>query len=530
MPACDPRELARAMMPPTSLSTRWSGVVHVKSSIALGSHGTLTIAPGTTVFVDPEQTIEIGFAGGNYGIDAQGTPAAPIRFCPARSGQAWGGIIVRGNAAATSALAHVLIEGGGSIGAALTIERGIQVDHVWVGGAARVGVAAHDFRNTSRALTVTRSGGVPLDLTGSGAVERLPLGGTFTGNHTDLARLSFDVVAERTRFRKLDIPYELAAGLTLRGGAVLTVDPATELRVGVDKHIVLGWNHQQVEVHIDGTAQEPVIIRGSETRAGTWGQILVEDNVLSTSTITHTRIVHGGGGNLVALGVRAPITVRDVTIEESEFAGFGIAERGLSPESARLTVTKSLGEAGTVHPNALTTLPAGGSFRGNGKEYVTVTGGAITQAGTIPKIDVPLRVLDAIDLRNGAALTIAPGAEFEMHDAASWVIGWNGQPASVQFVGTAEQPIVFRGVTAQVGAWPGILLEPGVSRASRLEHVHIGQARNTAALTLGVPVTVSSCRFFDASGYGISAALSDPNAYESQNTFERTALGAVTRY
>jgi hypothetical protein len=512
-------------------SVTWAGVVHVNGDVTLRNTGTtLTIAPGTQVFVDEDRWIEIGWNMTEHTIDAQGTAAAPIRFCRSqKTGRNWKGIDVGSVVTSSSALKYVVIEGAGAGADALVLRKGILIDHVTVRESASNGVNAADFRDDSSSLTVAKSAKAPLVLTDAWAVQRLPEGGTYTGNGEDIAHLGFANVAIELQFRALGVPYQLDSGLSLRTGGKLVVEPGVEWQVGIDKLIEFGWNSSQAEVQMVGTASAPITIRGVDPRPGSWRGIAVDGGIYATSAMQHLLIQHGGGNDGDALSFAAAITASDITFKDNNHEAFVISDRGLAPGSARFTVTGTKGVPGRVNPGALTTLPAGGSYRGNQNDYIVVDGGNITRTGTIPEVDVPFRVMNDVTLRNGAVLSIAPGVEFQMQSGASWDMGWNTMPGTLKLIGSAEKPIKFHGIMQQPGFWGGILVENSITADSVLEYVEIGDAGADAAanLRLNAPISVRNCKIYGSAGFGISAAKSFMQDYAGLNTFDANAMGNV---
>ncbi|HKP62798.1 MAG TPA: hypothetical protein VJV78_38945 [Polyangiales bacterium] len=510
-------------------STTWAGVVHLDGDVTLRGSGTkLTIQAGTQIFVDAERMLEIGWNSTEHTIDAQGTAEAPIRFCRSqKTGRNWKGIDVGGNVTSSSTLKYVVIEGAGAGADALVLRKGIVLDHVTVRDSASNGVNAVDFRDDSSTLTVTKSAKAPLVLTDAWALQRLPEGGTYTGNGEDVAHLSFANVTIELQVRELGVPYQLDAGLSLRQGGKLVVDPGVEWRVGLDKLIELGWNSGEAEVQMVGTAAAPITIRGVDVRPGSWRGILVNGSIYRTSALKHLVIQHGGSNDGSALVLHSAITASDITFKDNNHEAFAIDAQGLSAESARFTVTDTKGVPGRVNAGALTSLPAGGSYRGNLNDYIQVDGGNITRTGTIPEVDVPLQVVGNVTLRNGAVLTVAPGAEFRMQSGVTWDMGWNTNPGTLKLIGSADKPIKFRGILEEPGFWDGILVESSITADSVMEYVQIGNAGpgSSANLALRAPISVRNCRLYGAAGFGISAAQSFMKDYAGQNMFEANAMG-----
>jgi hypothetical protein len=255
----------------------------------------------------------------------------------------------------------------------------------------------------------------------------------------------------------------------------------------------------------------------------------VETGIYATSALQHLLIQHGGGNDGSALRFVAAVTASDIAFKDNNHEAFVIGERGLAPASARFTVSGTKGVAGRVHPGALTTIPAGGSYRGNQSDFIVVDGGNITRTGTIPEIDVPFHVMADVTLRNAAVLSIAPGVEFQMQSGVDWDMGWNSQPGTLKLVGSAQKPIKFRGIVEQPGFWDGITVERNITADSVIEYVHIGNAGAGARanLQLSAPIAVRNCKLYGSAGFGISAAPSFMKDYAAENTFEANAMGNV---
>lgn len=513
----------------------WSGAVHVKGTFSLRNASTkLTIAAGTQVFVEPDGLIEIGWNGQQHEIEVQGTEASPVRFCRAkRTGANWRGIVIGGGVLSSSALKYAVIEGAGQGGDALVLGTGILIDHVWVRDSASNGVQASDFRDDSADLTVTSSAAAPLVLSDSPAVHHLPRGGKFTGNKEDVAHVTFSSFSLDTQFHEIGIPYQLDRGLSQRGMSKLDVDPGVEWRVGIDQGIELGWNGARVEVHMDGTEAKPIVIRGADERKGSWSGMVIQGGVFATSTLKFVTISHGGGTDGAGLSIHAPLTASDITLKDNAHEAFYLDGVGLAEGSGRFRVTGTKGTAGRVEPNALVTLPAGASYRGNDDDYLEVTGGDISRTGTIPEVDVPLHVLANVTVRMGATLTIAPGVEFQMQDGVAWDVGWNSQMVTLMAVGTPEKPILFRGILEQAGYWDGIVIGGNVSSASKIEFVNIGDGgggRTAGAnLHLHAAISVVNAKLYGSATYGMIADADFPQDYEHANTFVANVMGTVQR-
>jgi hypothetical protein len=511
--------------------TTWEGTVIVSGDVNVTNGAKLTIAPGTHVIMDVDSSLEIGWNSGDATISAEGTATQPIRFC-GKEGEPgyWGSLIVGNNVTSDSVLAHVLVADGGG-DAAVILNADVEVRDVVVRNAEADGVHARDFDAASARLTVEGSGDTALVLTGPGAASRFPLGGNVTGNGEDLVRVRFTDIADDTTFKALDVPYLQENAIDTSEGALLTFEAGVEYRFATDTDLEIGWNSSDAEIQVEGTESEPVIFRGEDAEAGAWGGLVIGTNVRTDSKLEYLQIRHGGGNETRPLSLGAAIVVDHVLLDDNALEAY-IDRAGTAATSTDLTISGSGAHPLSVHPNALTLLPTGGSFTGNGSDWIEVEGGDYTRAsGTVADLGVPYRLLDSVRTTDGSAISIEAGTEFEMTADSQFEVGWNGGAASIEAEGAPDEPIVFRGVEDSAGYWLGVLIGSDVSSDSVLDYVEIGNAgQGTGAvgnLLLRSPIAVTNSRFFSSAGYGIVKEAADTSDYAAGNTFDDVASGDI---
>src|SRR5690606_1696986 len=128
---CGARDLtgAREVTGTLMASETWSGKVLVKGPLYVRG-ATITIMPGTQVFMDVDSSLQIGWNGNEGAIVADGTEAAPIRICGKVGDQGyWNGVVLGENVTSDSVLRNVLVaDGAGEGKAAVQLGAAITVD------------------------------------------------------------------------------------------------------------------------------------------------------------------------------------------------------------------------------------------------------------------------------------------------------------------------------------------------------------------------------------------------------------------
>lgn len=523
---CGARDFAgaREITGTLSASENWSGKVVLKGSIYAGAI-TINIAPGTEIFAEADTALNLGWSNAASTIVADGTAAAPIRFC-GRVAEAgfWHGITVGPNVTSDSILRNVLVaEAGGDGVAALDLDADVLVDNVQVVSAGAVGVTAVDFKAGSRALTVVGAKGAAVNLTGHGALTRFPLGGSVTNNADNTVHIAFTSLANDATMHNLGVPYVQDATLYHTAGE-LTVEAGVEFRVKAGQFLHIGWSNGDAALHANGTPTAPIRLRSANDTGSAWGGLTLGPKVRTTSNLTYADIRQAGSATEPAVSVESAVILENVTLTDN-LGGLEIAAAGLDPKSKNLIITKTQGAPLKVHADALVTLPSGGTISENTPNRIELTSSDIGRSGTIPNLGVPYYVPTDVRLQ-AVTITFAPGTQFEMARATSITAGWSNASTGFVAEGTATSPIRFYGTDPAPGSWDGINLLSTVLSTSKLNYVEIvgaGSSATSAALQLDVALPASSVTnnlFSNSLGAGIRKDASNPNDYLPSNRFE----------
>lgn len=533
--SCGVRDVTGAYTPKSTSITApetWSGKVLLKSTTTV-TGATITIMPGTEIFMDVDATLEIGWNSSEAAILAEGTPTAPIRFCgksPTAEKGYWGGLTVGSNVTSNSVLRNVLISDAAGSDYALELDADITIDNVQIRNGEKDGVRAFDFKEGSRALSVEGVGGAAVLFDGEGAITRFPLGGMLLNNAKNQAVITISDIMTPVTVHNIGIPYVQDTDLRVRGGE-LTFEAGVDYRFTPDRTLTIGWNSTTAGVHVNGTAAAPVKFNALEDITSQWAGILVETNVTTNSNLTFMEVRRGGSNTTPALELRAAVLVDNVKLEDN-VTGMEISDKGLATGSKNLTISKTKGRPLSIVPDGLFTLPQGSTFSGNDLDQIAVVGTDIKKSGTIVDPGIPYYLTGAVRILGGANVVIAPGTDFVMGVDSQIDVGWNSSTSSFIAAGTADAPITFVGLTPTAGSWYGILVEGQVLSNSKLDYVSITHAGGPngnpgAALELRVAIPVTNSKFLDHLGYGISKPDTITTDYSVTNTFDTTGLGPI---
>ncbi|MDB4990278.1 MAG: putative Ig-like domain protein [Myxococcaceae bacterium] len=536
--SCPTRDLAGAMtVMGTTITTSqtWSGKVLIKGTVYLTS-GTLTIMPGTQVFMDVDSRLEIGWNSSAPTLIADATVAAPILFCGVSGDKGYWDSVVMGTKLTTnSVLRNVLFSDGGGTDKALELQGVLTVDNVQVRNALKDGIWADDFKADSKVLSVEGAGGTAVVITGEDALTHFPLGGTLINNVANEAVLRFDHFANSTVVHNIGVPY-VQEGDLLQYSGDLTFEPGVDYRFKPDASLELGWNSASAGVHLNGTAAAHVKFGPWKGVTARWAGLSIDSKVTTNSNVSYVDISQAGSTNKPALQVSAPILLDTVTLTDNLVGASLIVAPAAG--SKNLTITKTRGRPLTVTPDALFGIPAGGTYTGNDIDQIAVNGDNFAAGnGTISDLGVPYFVQTSIDQYDGSNIVIAAGTDFVMNTDVLLTIGWNSGKSSLIAKGTAAAPITFSGLAPTAGSWAGIVVDGAVLSTTAFDYVQISHAgaAGKAALELKAPnppsnppVAVTHSTFTLSAGYGIlhATAVTSPD-YSVTNTFVSCSAGAV---
>jgi hypothetical protein len=519
--SCGTRDVSGAREVPSSISANetWSGKQLIKGAVYV-SNAQITIAPGTQIFMDTDASIYFAYTG-SAGLFANGTAANPITFCGrvAEKGY-WGKITVGENTTSDSYLRNVLIAEGGGGDTAIQFDGDITVDNLQVADSGKDGVTAQDFKAGSQLLSVRGSAGYPLVLEKVGALARVPQGGTFTDNTSNQALLTLSTIDIDVTVRNLGIPYVQQSTIYQNTGN-LVIEAGVEWRLKSDVGISFAYL-DATSVQMKGTAAAPIKFVPVDSNSK-WANLIFEEKVNTNSVLSYVEFSGGGNGPKNTLQLDSPIKLDHVSLSKNT-TGIQIAKTGLAAGSTTLKVSETAARPIVVDLEGVYSIPADSVLSGNTIDQVQINGGTFGKSGTIPNLGIPYYLNTAVYGGQTVALTIAPGTNFVLGADVLLNLGYFDN--TVTAVGTAAQPIKFRGEQPLAGFWAGIELGRDTLTNSRFDYVEISDA--VTALKIDAQVAVTNTKFSNAEGYCVDALRTITNDYATGgNTFTSCALGNI---
>lgn len=266
-----------------------------------------------------------------------------------------------------------------------------------------------------------------------------------------------------------NLPLQVLYDLTVEQGASLTLEPGTEMLFGDDGSLIVDGILQAV-----GTPVQPITFTSGVTSPTLlhWSGISFEDSSDDERCLLeHVTIEHPISVNVN----NASPTIRYSTIRSSaasglvvrtEYAGDMPTVVGCSIlDSADYAIYVDYGWGGAGLP-----VLSGNTVAGSGELDGVAVEGRISLDMTWPaEYPLPRRVVNDLEVLDGAELTIEPGAEMVFDEYGGLYV--NG---TLHAVGTADRPIRFipAWTTRATVYWDGVLLDEN-SDLSRLGYCEI---------------------------------------------------------
>ncbi len=501
----------------------------------------LTIEPGTVIQFGENAGLGIYDSGS---LNAKGTADAPIVFEGENTVDGyWRGIHIE-TRSLNNLLENVRIQDAGSNyvyccnGVASLFLKGAKVGlkNVQItngGGRGIMAIGDTEFETYSN-LRINSHEDYPLYLNGAIADGLDGTTSDYSGNDKDYAFITVANIAQPTKWSKLNVPY-------LIEGKVLDVTDAFTLEAGTE--IVFQENggigvYDQGSLAVQGTASEPVSMKGFSPIPGFWRGIHMETTSIENS-LNYLQVSDAGSNYVYCCNTIGSLFLKSGTasVTNSTFSNgksYGIVTQ---PD---FEFNAYNGNTITTHQQAAMYISAAmmgaldgikSSYTGNDKDYLLVYNSNIEEDITVLPNDVPYQIENNTVIDITARINLLGGVEIVFEEAAGLGVYDNGV---FNAVGEASNKIVFRGAQNTAGFWRGIHTETNsMDNVIRYAEINNGGSNYvyccnnpSSVFVKGGQLTVSNSTISNSGGCGMYIS-SGATVTESDNTYENNQEGDV---
>ena len=292
--------------------------------------------------------------------------------------------------------------------------------------------------------------------------------------------------------------------------AVMTIDPGVRIHVMSDRRIRI---RNSGTLKANGTADQPVIITGVSEIPGFWAGILHESNNIE-NVFSHVHVSSAGSSAISSGRPQTAFHVESgrINIQHSSFTGnigFGLSIQNDAAQVGMLENNFDSNNLGAMQLRSahIGSIDDASDFNGHG---IVVVGGTLPNGSEhqwVKPMNGHYLVNGEID--SHGKIVINEGADFRFASGIRFRIRNTGV---IQAMGTAANPVIFKGAVEQAGAWTGLFIESS-SVENQLNHVHFshaghsniapGYGKAALAFASAARTNLSGLMFSDVDGYGM---------------------------
>lgn len=440
-----------------------AGEYDVTSSLSLKAP--LTLSPCVTLRIAPGATINVQTGGA---LKLLGTSDHAVRITSANASPSagdWGYIeFGAGSQSAANEIHFAIIEHGGKDYGTVYVasDASVAIDHTIIQESGTYGLQVvggghvRDFADN----TITKSGSSPVKIHPNSVGDLL--GGTFTGNASDVITVEGGQINKTATWKSLGVPFRsdsltvakspanTPTTLTIEAGVTLQLRPDTTFLVQTDGAL-----------HLAGTAASPVKITSSETSpsAGDWRYIEFYNGSTGAENVIENAIIEYGGKDYgaVYLDDKASVKITNTTIQHSSEEGIQVvgADAKLRDFTGNTLTDNKLGSV-VAQPNVIGQLGAG-----TYADPIHVSAGTLSADATWPDHGTPYVIDGGVTVQapsGTATLTIGEGSKLALSNGLSFYVQNKGV---LKLAGTAAKHVTITSASAApvAGSWGYIDIE-----------------------------------------------------------------------
>lgn len=315
----------------------------------------------------------------------------------------------------------------------------------------------------------------------------------------------------------------------------LTIEPGVVIEFGPDVGLSF---HGTSSIQAMGTADERIVMRGTEASPGWWsGLNFITTN--NTGIMEYVDISYSGGQTYNGIGNssiivynRGTLNLNNSSIRHSEGTAY-TAVSGSKVSLENNTFTENVAPMTMTCKNA-DKISASNDFTGNEIDKVTISDGALGENHVWQNINVPFLIKGTLRVVTDGSLTIEPGVEIEMATGSNIKVESGG----LKIVGTEALPIIIRGENPGSGFWKDISIS-GTNGMNEIGYAKISGAgenpdtnKGAVFLYYSAQLNIHDTEFKDLASCGVYGKLLhsqsyNPNYTSSNLTFIDTPCGEL---
>ncbi|MEM6264869.1 MAG: hypothetical protein AAGI38_20320 [Bacteroidota bacterium] len=501
----------------------------------------MTVEPGVVIQFEENSGIGVYDQGS---IKMIGTAAQPIVFQGAVDVRGyWRGVHIETNSFENQ-FNHVTIKNAGSnyvyccndIASVFLKGGKLSIQNTTLSSGEGHGLYANASAElaTFEAVTITQHDDYPMSIAPNRMDELDGTGSDFTGNVDDFVELLNGDITQTVTMKKMNVPYLLnSTSLDVR--EPLTIEAGTEIEVPENGGI--GVTGQGI-LSVNGTASQPVKIRGLQPSKGYWRGIHIETNS-GSNRLSYMEISDAGSNYVYCCNTIASVYLDDgqcafdhTTISNGKEYGIATKTDANFSNFNAVNITTHDKE-----PMRVSIIQAGqidgleSDFSGNTRDFIEIYNSTADEVVTIEEINVPYRVANNVVIDIEERVNIKPGVDMAFSENAGIGVYSNG---ALNAVGTSSKKITFRGAENTNGYWRGIHIETN-STSNEIRHAIVDNAgsnyvyccnQKANIMLKGGQATVANSSINSSGGCGIYVR-SGGVLTESGNTFSGNTDGNI---
>jgi len=258
----------------------------------------------------------------------------------------------------------------------------------------------------------------------------------------------------------IDVPTTWSAGTVevcgdISVNAALTISPGVNIVMCAAAKIDVSETGSMYAV---GTATSPITFSGEVATPGYWKGIGISSNNPNNQFDYVT--ISGGGGYWyyeeaeLFLYANGRLSMKNSTVTNGPGVGFMAQTSTVLTQFMSNTFSSNASYGISVTAKQMAMMDEASNYNaGNGLNFIQVDGEDVSSNQTWRKTNAPLMVTGVIDVNAG--LTLNPGVEIQFEAGQGMDVGESGY---LYAVGTAAEPITFKGRYASAGYWRGLYI------------------------------------------------------------------------